>query len=130
MSHWSDKYIGRPYIAGVADCMHLAEEIALDVLKINPKLPQSHETSLRKQAEQIDRLKADYAIKVCEPIDGHPVLFIARGRFYHCGVAAIINGNPWILHNDQSAGMVLRQRIRDITLLHFKLEGFYKWIAS
>src|SRR5699024_9038676 len=48
MSHWSDAYIGRPYIPGVADCMHLAEEIAVDVLKINPKLPQSHETSLRK----------------------------------------------------------------------------------
>src|SRR5690625_7944739 len=66
MSHWSDAYIGRPYIPGVADCMHLAEEIAVDVLKINPKLPQTHEASLRKQAEQIDSLKADYAIKVCE----------------------------------------------------------------
>src|SRR5690625_3208376 len=130
MSHWSDKYIGRPHVAGVADCRHVAEETALDVLKGNCKLPQATETSLRRQAGQIDRLKADYAMKVCVPIAGHPVLFIARGGFYHCGVAAIINGNPWILHNDQSAGMVLRQRIRDITLLHFKLEGFYKWIAS
>lgn len=130
MTHWSDEYLGRPYIKGVADCMHLAEEVAIDVLGINPNLPQSHETSLRKQAEQIDRLRADYAIKVSEPIDGHPILFLARNRFYHCGVAAMINGSLWVLHNDQSAGMVVRQRMRDVTLVHFKLEGFYRWLGN
>ncbi|SOE48112.1 hypothetical protein ODI_R1242 [Orrella dioscoreae] len=36
-------------------------------------------------------------------------------------------GEWWVLHADQSAGSVLRQRLRDVTRLHFQLEGFYAW---
>lgn len=128
--HWSECYLGQPYIPGVADCASLAERVAHEVLGINPGLPQSHETSLRGQAEQISSMKGDYAVRVDAPIDAQPVLFIARGRFFHCGVAALISGETWVLHNDQSAGMVICQRLRDMTRWAYSLEGYYRWIAT
>lgn len=130
MAHWTDRYIGKPYIAGVADCMNLAEQVANEVLGIYPGIPASHETSLRGQAKQLAELKWNYARRVDAPIEAQPVLFVARGRFFHCGVAAIIGGETWVLHNDQSAGMVVCQRMRDLTRWAYSLEGYYRWIAT
>jgi hypothetical protein len=130
MAHWTDRYIGKPYIPGVADCMNLAEQVANEVLGIYPNIPAAHETSLRGQAEQLDRLKSDFAVRVDAPIDAQPVLFVARGRFFHCGVAAIIGGETWVLHNDSAAGMVVCQRLRDMTRWAYKFEGAYKWLAT
>lgn len=128
--HWTDSYIGQPYIPGVADCASLAERVAREVLGICPGLPQSHETSLRGQAEQVARLKDGVAVRVDAPIDAQPVLFVARGRFFHIGVVALIGGETWVLHNDQSAGMVVCQRLRDMTCWAYEFEGYYRWIAT
>ncbi|MBV2182340.1 MAG: hypothetical protein KUL86_14065 [Castellaniella sp.] len=130
MAHWTDRYIGKPYIPGIADCMNLAEQVANEVLGLHIGIPATHETSLRGQAEQLDRLKSDYAVRVDAPIDAQPVLFVARGRFFHCGVAAIIGGETWVLHNDSAAGMVICQRLRDMTRWAYKFEGAYKWLAT
>tara|TARA_R100000655_G_scaffold83222_1_gene122800 strand:- start:151 stop:534 length:384 start_codon:yes stop_codon:yes gene_type:complete len=126
--HWSDKYIGQPYIPESGDCAAFAERVAREVLNIDPGLPASHESGLREQAKQITELKDTYAVQVDAPVDGQPVLFVARGRFFHIGVACLINGETWILHADQSAGAVICQRLSDMTRWAFKLQGFYKWI--
>jgi len=128
--HWSTKYIGQPYIPGVADCMVLAERVANEVLGIRPDIPVVHETSLRGQAEQLSRLKDSFAVRVDAPIDAQPVLFVARGRLYHCGVAALIGEATWILHADSLAGMVVCQRLRDMTRWAYVFEGWYRWIAT
>ncbi|MBC7201944.1 MAG: hypothetical protein H5U29_00275 [Pusillimonas sp.] len=126
--HWSDRYIGQPYIPESGDCAAFAERVAREVLRINPKLPESHASGLREQAEQISQLKDSYAVRVDAPIDGQPVLFVARGRFFHIGVAALIGGETWIVHADQSAGAVVCQRLTDMTRWAYKLEGAYRWI--
>lgn len=130
MKHWTDAYIGRPYLPGVADCMNLAEEVAIDVLKIHPGVPTVHETTLRGQASQLARLKDSYAVRVDGPIEAQPVLFVARGRFFHCGAVSIINGEVWVLHNDSTAGAVVLQRLRDMTRWAYVLDGYYKWLAT
>lgn len=126
--HWSDKYIGQPYLPEVGDCAAFAERVAREVLGVDPKLPVSHEKSLRAQAKQIADLKDVHAVRSEVPIDGHPVLFVARGRFFHIGVAALISGETWVVHADQSAGAVVCQRLADMTRWAYKLEGHYKWI--
>lgn len=128
MPHWSDKYIGQPYVPEVGDCAAFAERVAREVLGIDPKLPVSHEQSLRAQAEQITELKDIHAVRVDAPIDGQPVLFVARGRFFHIGVAALIGGETWVVHADQGAGAVVCQRLADMTRWAYRWEGWYKWI--
>jgi hypothetical protein len=130
MAHWTTQFIGRPYIPGIADCMNLAEQVANEVLSINPGIPTTHETSLRGQAEQLSRLKDSFAVRVDTPIDAQPVLFVARGRLYHCGVVALISSETWVLHADSLAGMVVCQRLRDMPRWAYVFEGWYRWIAT
>ena len=127
MAHWSDQYVGQPYIRETGDCAALAERVAREVFGKVVGLPTSHASTYREQAKQIMELRDDYAERIDEPVDGCPVLFIGRGRLCHIGVACLLAHEVWILHADQSSGFVIRQRLRDVTRVHFRLEGFYKW---
>lgn len=127
MSHWSDRFVGLPYIAETGDCAALAERVAREVFGKIVGLPTSHASTYREQAKQIMELQDSYAVKIDAPKDGCPALFIGRGRLCHIGVMCWIAGQWYVLHADQSAGYVLRQRLGDVTRLHFRLEGYYAW---
>lgn len=128
MGHWSDKYIGLPYIPQTADCAAFAERVAREVFSLVIGLPTNHATGYRSQAKQIKECKADYAVRINSPFDGCPALFEGRAYTNHIGVMCWLAGEWWVLHASQSAGAVVRERLRDMTAIHFKLEGFYKWI--
>lgn len=126
--HWSDKYVGESYIAETGDCAALAERVARAEFGIEVGLPQSHATTYREQARQIMTLRDDYAVRIDTPVDGCPVLFVGRGHLCHIGVMCWLANEWWVLHADESAGYVIRQRLRDVTRIHFRLEGYYEWI--
>lgn len=125
--HWSDKYVGEPYISTANDCAALAVRVNKDQFNKLPELPTVHAETIREQTKQIISLKNDLAVKINEPFDGCPVLFIGRGRLCHIGVMCWIAHDWWVLHADQTAGFVVRQRLRDITRLHYQIEGYYQW---
>lgn len=125
--HWSDPYLGLPYIAETGDCAALAERVAREVFGKSVCLPASHASTYRDQAKQILEARDSYAVKIDKPVDGCPALFIGRGRLCHIGVMCWMAGEWYVLHADQSAGSVLRQRLRDLTRIHFQLEGYYAW---
>lgn len=127
MIHWSDKYVGEPYIAETGDCAALAARVNHEQFNKLPDLPNSHAVTLREQTKQIVQLKDDLAVKIDKPFDGCPVLLITRGRLCHIGVMCWIANDWWVLHADQSAGFVVRQRLRELTRLHYQVEGFYQW---
>lgn len=125
--HWSDPYVGLPYVVETGDCAALAERVASEVFGKAICLPASHAITYRDQAKQILGARDSYATKIDSPVDGCPALFIGRGRVCHIGVMCWIAGEWYVLHADQSAGFVLRQRLRDLTKIHFQLEGYYAW---
>lgn len=125
--HWSDKYVGQPYIPQIGDCAALAEAVARQEFGVSPSLPSSHATSLREQTKQILEHRDDLAVRISDPTDGCPALFIGRGRLCHIGVMCWLAHEWWVLHADQTSGAVIRQRLRDMTRIHFKLEGYYRW---
>lgn len=127
MSHWSDRFVGEAYIPETGDCAALAERVAREVFGKLVGLPASHASTYREQAKQILELRDDYATRLPVPKDGCPALFMGRGRLCHIGVVCLIANEVWILHADQAAGFVIRQRLRDMTRLHWQLEGYYAW---
>lgn len=126
--HWSDHYVGERYIPEVGDCAALAERVAQEVFAKAVCLPTTHARTYRAQALQIMELRDSYAQRIANPVDGCPVLFIGRGRVCHIGVMCWIAHEWWVLHADQSAGAVIRQRLRDVTRWNFQLEGYYEWL--
>lgn len=125
--HWSDRYVGQPYVADVADCAVLAERVACEVFGKIVGLPAIHAEGYIEQAKQIAELKNDYAIRIWAPRDGYPVLLIGRGQDCHIGVMCWIANEWWVLHANQAFGAVTRERLRVLTRLHFKVEGYYQW---
>jgi hypothetical protein len=127
--HWSDRYVGLPYIAESGDCAALAARVAKEVLRIDCVLPTSHAATLRAQAEQIMEYRDSLATPIAHPLDAQPALFVGRGRTCHIGVVCLIDSQVWILHADQGSGFVVRERLQIMTQPHrFQLEGFYKWL--
>lgn len=126
--HWSDKYIGEPYIPEVADCAVLAVRVAKEVLGRDISIPVPHAATIRAQAAQIDELKDDYARHIETPKDGQPVLLIGRGRNCHIGVMCWLANEWFVLHASQTFQSITRERLRDITRLQYKVEGFYEWL--
>lgn len=125
--HWSDKYVGLPYLPQEFDCASLAAKVSEDVFQKTIDLPLSHGDTYRGQSKQILRHRDELAYKIEKPVDGCPALFYGRGRLCHIGVMCWIEGDWWVLHNDESSRFVIRQRLRDMTRILFKLEGFYSW---
>lgn len=125
--HWSDRYMNQPYVPGSGDCAAFAERVAMELLGLSPGLPGSHAAGLREQAGQITALKCDFALKVPEPIEGHPVLLLSRGDLFHIGVMCKLANEWWVLHADRGFGAVIRQPLRKMTMVDYKVEGFYKW---
>lgn len=125
--HWSDKYIGEPYLPSVGDCAALATKISKNEFGKDILLPLNHAETNREQTKQILDLKTEFAEKIDQPFDGCPVLLVTRGNLCHIGVMCWIGNDWWVLHADRSAGFVVRQRLRELTKLFYQLEGFYRW---
>ncbi|MBV6304945.1 hypothetical protein KVP10_08595 [Candidimonas humi] len=125
--HWSDRYVGHPYVAEMADCAVLAERVAHEVFGKVIGLPAGHAEGYIEQAKQIAELKDDYATRIDTPVDGCPALLIGRGQNCHIGVMCWLANEWWVLHANQAYGMVTRERLRTLTRLHFKVEGYYRW---
>jgi hypothetical protein len=125
--HWSDNYIGQPYIPEENDCAAFAKRVALEVLGIDVSLPTPHASTIRAQAAQIHAYQETLATRIDAPLEGQPALFLARGRACHIGVMCWRAHEWWVLHADQSAGAVVCQRLRDMTQIKYQLEGFYQW---
>lgn len=126
--HWSDTYVGTAYIPEIADCAVLAVRVAKEVFGKDITLPASHATTYRAQARQINDLKDGYAQRIDAPMDGQPVLLIGRGHSCHIGVMCWIANEWYVLHASQNFGAVTLERLRNITRIHYRVEGFYKWL--
>uniref|UniRef100_UPI003F79B57F hypothetical protein n=2 Tax=Chromobacteriaceae TaxID=1499392 RepID=UPI003F79B57F len=68
------------------------------------------------------------ARRIDEPLEAQPVLLLCRGRAQHIGVMCQLAGEWWVLHADEAAGFVLRQRLRDLPRQGYQVEGFYEWL--
>ncbi|OQS32598.1 hypothetical protein [Chromobacterium haemolyticum] len=127
MGHWSDEYVGRDYVPGVADCAALAGCVAAEVLGVAVPLPGREGVGVFGRNALICHHAPELAERVAEPLEAQPVLLESRGRLQHIGVMCWLSGEWWVLHADEGAGFVIRQRLRDLRVRGYQVEGFYKW---
>lgn len=127
MPHWSEAYVGRPYIEGEFDCAHLVELVQREQFGRELCLPKEHASDYRAQQRQIAAEKGAIAERTDSPVEGDGVLILSRGRAEHLGVYCVIHGLPWVLHNFISAGHVCLHRLANLPAQGLTLEGVYRW---
>ena len=127
--HWSENYIGRPYILGDADCAALVADVKEK--EFDGELPDfvrtMRENTRLKRVEQLESLAREAVIKTDDPLEGDVVLMMCRGRPSHVGVFCVVDGENCVLHAMENAKMVVRHRIRDLPKFFLEVEGYYKW---
>ena len=127
--HWSEKYIGQPYVAGSADCAHLLSQVRREQFH----LPVPDAVDIERQASRLGRtgqmqdLIGAYGQRTETPQEGDAVLMICAGRPSHVGVFCLIQDEPYVLHAMQNAKMVVLHKIRDLGRVFLKVEGYYRW---
>jgi phosphatidylserine/phosphatidylglycerophosphate/cardiolipin synthase-like enzyme len=133
MQHWSQRYVGRPYIEGEFDCGELARTVQREVFGREIALPTERGYMGKKGAEkframaaQIDTEKTRIAERTEAPQEGDAVLLVARGYLQHVGVYCLI-GEPWVLHAADTARQVLLARVRELAAKGLRVEGYYRW---
>ena len=127
--HWSDNYIGEPYVAGDADCARLIARVRQEVYN----LPVPNDVEVERAASRLGRaaqmsdLVDMYGQRTDKPEEGDVVLMLCRARPSHVGVYCEVDNEPCVLHAMENAGMVVRHRLRDLPKVLLTVEGFYKW---
>lgn len=127
MAHWSEAYVGQPYVAGEHDCAVLAARVAREVFGRAVVLPEERDASRLGRVRQIAAGAGELAAPVETPAEGDAVLMICAGRPSHVGVFCRIGGHDYVLHAMKNAGMVVLHRLRDLDKQGLSVEGFYRW---
>ena len=144
-AHWSDKYLGRPYVRGEFDCADLVVEVARAEFGREVALPR-HAEGVRARDKQIERLTGELGRPVeltAEPAeviqDGDIVLMKAAGRRlslgHHIGVAAVLSVGVaanlplgvCVLHCLAGVGVV-RHPIDYLPERGLERTGIYRWL--
>jgi hypothetical protein len=124
MAHWSEAYIGLPYIAGDQDCAELLARVQREVFGRAVTVPRVRADGPFGKSAQISQGARDLADPVLEPVEGDAVLMLVRG-LWHVGVW-FEQGEPWVLHAMRNAGQVVSHRLRELPVLGIRVEGFYR----
>jgi hypothetical protein len=124
MAHWSEAYIGLPYITGEQDCAELLARVQREVFGRQVTVPRERADSPFGKSVQISQGARDLADPVPIPVEGDAVLMMVRG-LWHVGVWFEV-GEPWVLHALRSAGEVVSHRMRELPAFGIKVEGFYR----
>lgn len=123
MSHWTERWIGRPWIAGQEECWDFlrrvsAEEFgrtipALPVLAADPRaVRRAFETGAERAAWE----------ETARPVDGDAVLMAAGRRPCHVGLF-VAPGR--VLHSVEGAGAILTP-LAALDRLGYRVVGIYR----
>ena len=134
-AHWSDKYLGRPYLRGEFDCADLVVEVARAEFGRAVALPR-HAEGVRARDRQIERLTGELGRRLDRAggdvvQDGDIVLMKSAGRRlslgHHIGVAAVLPLAVCVLHCVAGVGVV-RHPLDFLAERQLELTGIYRWL--
>ncbi len=129
-THWSDAYIGQPYISGERDCGNLAARVRLEVFGDASALQvaelQRAAGQLGKQ-RQVEQMLSAHGHRTEQPMEGDAVVMQNTAGRWHVGSYCLIDGEAWVLHNMKNAKQVVRHRLRELARVGLSVEGFYQW---
>ena len=136
--HWSDRYLGRPYIEGARDCADFAVEVLRDVFGRDVRLPRPDRAggaaTARARDRAVETLAGIHAAPLADgeaPREGDGVSMRARGRRRavgrHIGLWARVGGAPCVVHCMAGAGVV-RHELASLPARGLECTGIWRWL--
>ncbi|MYE01463.1 MAG: hypothetical protein F4Y03_09310 [Alphaproteobacteria bacterium] len=129
--HWTDRWLGRPWVEGTYDCVDFVKEVLAEQFGRRLRLPATP-ASARDWDRTVANLKADHGYRTPFPADGDGVLMMQAGarrqRGYHLGVAVRREGRLLVLHCPRNGSSVLTPAKDLRAAFQLELEGTYRWL--
>ena len=129
MSHWSEKYVGQPYIKGEFICGDLVRLVMKEQCRFDVQAPTNrhlNESDLIAFADEYaDQLELSDVLQDFDAVLMHQLGAKTVNR-WHIGVVAMINLLPWVLHNIVGQGVIF-QPSSQLNRVGLEIEGFYRW---
>jgi len=126
VAHWTDTYVGRPYIVDEYDCGHLAEDVLNEFNDEQVTLPSRSSFNVKSLSKDIADQKETYCDPITDAVDGDIALMKCRG-LYHIGIYFSISTKQYVLHNMKNVGSVVIHNLRDLPKYGMTLEGLYRY---
>lgn len=131
MEHWTEKWLGQPYVEGEYDCLHFVRDVLDEEFNHPIRIPERKATGARGMAREIADLGGEVALPlVGKPDEGAGVLMAEAGWTRggtHIGLWTAPGGRAHVLHNVRDLGSVLWP-LDGLLERGWTLEGFYRWL--
>ena len=130
MGHWTEKWVGRPYVPGEFDCADLVKAVVEEVRGVYIPLPSDREWR-GLPPDALRDLSREYAAQTMRPQEGDGVLMRIVGNRRslgsHIGVYSEVAGSPWVLHSIEKLG-VLFTPVSHLVRLQLEIQSYYQWL--
>ena len=125
--HPAEAFVGIPYDADTFDCADLVAHVRKHLHGHDVRLPNGRP---RREAGQValGELSKAYATRTEAPQDGDLVLMKRRAGVGHVGLYYLIGGEGWVLHANETNGMSVFHRVRELPDWGAIIEGYYAWV--
>ncbi len=131
--HWSEAYIGRPYVEGAFDCADLVALVLAERFARHWS-PPPRARGVRGRDAQVGALATEYARPLAHgerATEGDGVLMRAAGRRrglgHHIGLHVGIESDAWVLHCQRGVGTVLHPAA-SLAARGLEIQGLYRWL--
>lgn len=125
--HPSEAYVGMVYDEARFDCADFVVHVQRELFGREVRLPNGRPRGVRGQLA-LGELSQGYAVPTDAPADGDLVLMNKLGRVGHVGIYFSIAGESWVLHSNETNGMSVLHRARELPLWGAIIEGYYAWV--
>lgn len=126
MPHPAEQFVGIAYDAEAFDCADFVAHVRRKLHRHDVTMPNARPRGRDGQIA-LGALSAQYADPTDSPSDGDLVLMKRKAGVGHVGLYYMIGGEGWVLHSNETNGMSVLHRVRDLPGWGAKIEGFYKW---
>lgn len=131
--HWSERWIGRAWVAGAYECSDLVAEVLAAEFDTDIDLPRAG-ANVRERDRLTARLAPALARRLASdeaPREGDGVLMRARGRRsvagHHIGLWCAPGGEPSVLHCLAGAGSCVHA-LAGLPARGLETDGVWRWI--
>lgn len=123
-----EKYVGLPYCEDTMDCADLVVLVQKELFGREVSLPNGRPRGVQGSASIGARLHA-YAKPTEPPADGDLVLMrgIGKTKPGHAGVYFYLDRESWVLHSNETNGVSVLQRVRELPDFGVIINGVYEW---
>ena len=129
MAHWTEPWVGKPYVTGEFECSDMTRAVVRELRGIEIPLPS--DSQWRDMApDALIEFSEAFAEATDTPQDGDAVLMRVIGHRAclgsHIGVYAEIEGRAWVLHSTQPSGVIFCP-VAHLRMIQLERLGYYRW---